>query len=130
MRVGDLDEAERAITEALAVVERGGERWFESECWRVKARLEIAQGRGAAAAIVPLSRSIEVCRSHGSRSFELRTAIDLARLIAADGQDLWPESARDLLLRVLAPFADEPEMADQREARALLATLDAPQEKK
>ncbi len=130
MRVGDLVEAERAITEALAVVERGGERWFESECWRVRARLEIQQGHGAAAAIVHLRRSIEVCRAHGSRSFELRTAIDLARLIAADGQDLWPESARDLLLRVLAPFADEPEMADQKEARALLATLDAPQEKK
>ena len=126
MRVGDLAEAERAITEALAVVERGGERWFESECWRVKARLEIAQGHDAAAAIVPLRRSIEVCRAHGSRSFELRTAIDLARLVVAGGQDLWPETPRDLLLRVLAPFADEPEMADQKEARALLATFDAP----
>jgi class 3 adenylate cyclase len=119
--VGDLDEAERSLGEAVAVSERGGERWFVSECWRIRARLEIERGRGVEAALPHLQRSLDEARLNGSSSFELRSAIDQFRLVDPLRPEPWHTSAAEALECALAPFAAEPEMADQREARDLLA---------
>jgi class 3 adenylate cyclase/ABC-type transport system involved in cytochrome c biogenesis ATPase subunit len=122
-RTGDSEGAERNVDEALAIADRGGERWFEPESWRFKASLAIAGGHGAPAAVLALRRSLELAAARGERSFELRSALDLARLLVADREAQWDEPAAQLLARALTPFANEPETPDQSEARALLQAI-------
>jgi hypothetical protein len=125
LAVGDLPAAEQSLADALNVVERGDERWFESECWRVRARLDIAQGLGATTALATLERSMTAARANESRSFELRTMLDAYRLLEGGHTDAWGASRRELLERCLAPFKNGPQMADQKEAGALLNARDA-----
>ncbi|MFO1302322.1 MAG: AAA family ATPase [Burkholderiales bacterium] len=117
---GDLDAAERSLADALDVVERGDERWFESECFRVRARLQIAQGHDRSVALATLAQAMKTASANESRSFELRTALDAYRLLEGDHAHAWGEPRRDMLQRYLAPFRDGPQMADQKEAAALL----------
>jgi predicted ATPase len=122
-RAGDLQAAERHVDEALAVAESGGERWFEPESLRLKAGLLIEGGHGPAAAAAVLRRSIEFAAERGECSFELRSTVDLARLLVAGNEALWDEPAEKALERVLAPFANEPPGPDQAQARALLQAI-------
>lgn len=124
VRQGDFDEAGRTLTEALSLFDRGSERWFEPECWRVKAHLQIANGEGAGAAVVSLRKSIDVAKASGSRSFALRSTLALARILASQPQ-LCAEPAGELLQHALSAFRQDADRADQREARALLATFSA-----
>jgi len=126
LAVGDLAGAERSLSEALAVVERGDERWFESECWRVQSRIEIARGLGTDQVLRTLERSLAAATANGSRSFELRTALDLHRLLQAPNEGAWHQSSRELLQRCLAAFGTGPQLADQREAAVILATEAVP----
>lgn len=118
----NFDEAGRTLAEALSLFDRGSERWFEPECWRVKARLEMESGQGVAAAVASLRKSIDVAEASGSRSFALRSTLDLARVLASHGHP-YPEPAAEMLQRALAPFLSGAGRADQAEARALLAEL-------
>ncbi len=120
LAVGDTAAADQSLAEALRVVERGDERWFESECWRVRAKLDLARGAAVADVMRTLKQSLDAAASTGSRSFALRTAIDVCRLAARDPSHGWEEPPRELLERCLAPFRDGPLMADQRDALALL----------
>jgi predicted ATPase len=67
-----------------------------------------------------LIRSLELSRRQGGRAGELRTAIDLARLMATQGRR---EDARALLQLVYSQFDEGFDTADLRSAANLLATL-------
>jgi len=58
----------------------------------------------------------------GSRGFELRAAVDLARLLSAQQRQA---EARALLAPVYGWFTEGFETPDLQEAKALLETLDA-----
>lgn len=121
-RTGDLDGALRHANEALAVAETGGEQWFNPETLRFKASLLIAVGADPAEAVSLLRRSIEFAAERNERSFELRSTLDLARLLVK-APSLWPDPVAPMLERALAPFASEPVEPDHAEARALLNSL-------
>jgi len=63
---------------------------------------------------------VSVPTSAASRSCELRTATDLAKLMAAQGRR---EDARTLLQPVFAQFDEGFDTADSKSAERLLATL-------
>ena len=65
-------------------------------------------------------RSIELSRRQGARSWGLRTAIDLAGLLADQGRR---EGSRALLRPVFEQFAEGLDTADLKAAERLLATL-------
>jgi hypothetical protein len=65
-------------------------------------------------------QSLDWSRRQDARSWELRTAIDLAALWAAQGQ---PESARALLSPIFERFVEGLDTADLKAAEHLLATL-------
>ncbi len=67
-----------------------------------------------------LIHSLELSRRQGARACELRTAIDLAKLMAAQGRR---EDARALLEPVFAWFVEGLDTADPKAAELLLATL-------
>ena len=112
------------LAEALSHFDRGAERWFEPECWRVKAHLQVESGEDTTEAIASLRKSVDLAQASGSRSFALRSTLDLARLAAAQ-PGLLPEPVTDVLARALDPFRPDADRADQKEARALLVELSA-----
>jgi predicted ATPase len=86
--MGQAEHGIEVVDEALAEVERTGERWWESEIRRLKGDLILkapsrvaGQGRpGAAAAAECFEQALAVARRQGARSLELRAALGLARL--------------------------------------------------
>jgi hypothetical protein len=65
-------------------------------------------------------QSLELSRRQAARAWELRTAIDLAALLADRGQS---ESGRLLLQPVFEQFDEGTDTADVRAAERQLATL-------
>lgn len=120
---GDPTSASKMIEEAQAVMDHGGEKWFEPECWRVKAELlmQVGEERALAAEHL-LQRSIALARANGEISFALRSAISLARVWQLEGRTVDGER---MLGEALRPFALETAGADQLEAQSLLGILTA-----
>jgi predicted ATPase len=65
-------------------------------------------------------QSLELSRRQGARAWQLRTAIDLAALLAGQERS---ERARALLQPVFAQFSEGADTADLKAAERLLATL-------
>lgn len=65
-------------------------------------------------------QSLELSRRQGARAWELRTGVDLAALLAAEGRS---ESALALLQPVFEQFVEGSDTADLKAAERLLATL-------
>ena len=63
-------------------------------------------------------RSLELSRRQGARAWELRTAVDLATLMATGGQ---AADARTLLRPVFDQFVEGLDTADVKAAQRLLA---------
>ena len=65
-------------------------------------------------------QSLELSRRQGARAWELRTAVDLAALLVAQGR---PSEARACLRPVFDQFTARCDTADLRAAERLLACL-------
>ena len=65
--------------------------------------------------------ALEMSRRQGALAWELRAAVDLAALLALQGD---PERARTLLQPVFDRFAEGSDTADLKAAQRLLATLE------
>ena len=65
----------------------------------------------------PLLTAIAIAKQQGTRSFELRAALALAKLYQATGL---PADAHAVLAPALEGFASTPEMPEIAEAQALL----------
>jgi len=66
--------------------------------------------------------ALAVAREQGSRGFELRAAVSLARLLSAQGRR---DEAHDLLAPVYGWFTEGFDTPDLREAKVLLEALEA-----
>ena len=118
---GRTDAARDAIDEALASVARTGEVWYQPEVLRLKAEiLQAAPASDVAAAERCLEQALAAARGHGATFWELRAAVTLAGLLAAQGR---PASARGVLAPALARFDEAREMPEVARAFALLDRL-------
>jgi predicted ATPase len=118
---GDAQRGLDALDEALAVVERTGERWPGAELHRLRGQLLTAlpDGRPDEASTAFL-RAIDVAQHQSAKSWELRAATSLARLWRDQGK---AADARNLLVPVCAWFTEGFGTPDVDEAKALLDTL-------
>lgn len=107
LRAGEAAEAGREIEDALAFVERTGERFHEAELWRLRAA--VLTGDDAAAA---LRQAITVAQRHDAKSLELRAAMDLVRAGVP--------GAREELARVYGWFQEGFDTEDLAGAKRLL----------
>jgi class 3 adenylate cyclase/predicted ATPase len=118
---GDVDRAIAILDEALATCDRTGHRAFEAELHRARGdtllKRDLANPSIAEAAF---GRAIEIARGQGTRSFELRAALALAKLYRSTGR---PADAHAILAPSLEDFAPTPKMPEIAEAQALLAAL-------
>ena len=92
-RSGDVDRAVAILDEALATCERIGHRTFEAELHRVRGDMLLKRDpANAAPAEAAFVHAIEIASGQGTRSFELRAALSLARLYHSTGRPV--EAAR------------------------------------
>jgi predicted ATPase len=119
-RSGSPTEALAVLTEALTIVDRTQERWFEAELHRLRAEALLAASINAAAAEASLRRAVAVAQQQDVKFWELRAALDLARLWRDHGRR---NEARDLLAPVYGWFTEGFDTPVLRDAKALLDQL-------
>ena len=120
-RAGDVERAVAVLEEALATCERTGDRAFEAELHRVCGEMLLKRDPAeTSSAEEALQTAVAVAQRQGTRSFELRAALSLARLHQSTAR---PVEAHAVLAPALEGFAPVPEMPEIAEAHALLAAL-------
>jgi class 3 adenylate cyclase/predicted ATPase len=118
----------QVVAEALALVQKNAERYFEAELYRLQGDLLLAlaltedQGHSprTAEAEACFQQAIEIAQQQQAKSLELRAATSLARLWQQQGKR---QEACDLLAPVYHWFTEGFDTADLQDARSLLDAL-------
>jgi predicted ATPase len=119
--LGEPEAGLAVLTEALTLVDKTGECWYEPELYRLKGALLLQQNSdNQADAESCFHHALDLARNQQAKSFELRTAISLARLWQQQGKR---QEAHDLLAPVYNWFTEGFETADLQDAKALLEAL-------
>jgi predicted ATPase len=121
--LGQPAEGLARLAEALALVETSGERWWETELYRLKGELllspvGIQPSVGEAEAC--MQKALALARHQQAKSLELRAAMSLSRLWQQQGKRA---EAYDLLAPIYGWFTEGFDTADLQEAKALLEEL-------
>ena len=120
-RAGDPDRAVAILDEALATADRLGYRAFEAELHRARGdALLMRDPTALAPAEEALLTAIGVAKQQGTRSFELRAALALAKLYQSTNR---PADAHTVLAPALDGFTPTSQMPEIAEAQALLAAI-------
>jgi predicted ATPase/DNA-binding winged helix-turn-helix (wHTH) protein len=119
--IGEFAEAFSLIDATADAVETNGDSSYTPELLRLKATLLQSTPEPRADETERLlTRSLEISRTQGARSWELRAATDLAALLADRGEQ---ERARTILEPVFARFTEGFDTADLQAAKRLLTSL-------
>jgi predicted ATPase len=118
---GETEDGLSVVAEALSLVNRNEERWWEAELHRLKGMLVLQE-------MAPDERQAEICFQHAlgvarrqhAKSWELRAAMSMARLWRDQGKR---EEARELLAPIYGWFTEGFDTLDLKEAKALLDEL-------
>jgi predicted ATPase/DNA-binding winged helix-turn-helix (wHTH) protein len=117
-------EAMTVIEETIGQCEANGDLIFMPELLRVKGGLLLAMSAtGDQDAEQCLKLALEWSQRQGALAWELRAAIDYAKLLGARGQS---DAAHAVLQPIFEKFRDGAGTADLRAAKQLLARQDAP----
>ena len=108
--LGQFDDAWHCIGEAIVVVEKTKETWWEAEVNRIAGEIAL------------MSPELAVARKQQAKSWELRAAMSMARLWRDQGKR---DAARELLAPVYGWFTEGFDTLDLKEAKALLEELAA-----
>jgi class 3 adenylate cyclase/tetratricopeptide (TPR) repeat protein len=115
-----VETALEVLDRGLSIVAHNREQFCEAELYRLKARALLLRSTPAAEVEPLLEQALRTARSQQARSFELRAAIDLARLWMGQGKRA---EALDILGSICGRFSEGFDTADMKEARAALAQL-------
>jgi len=118
-KAGRTDDALALEVEALSLVERRDERWWEADIYRVKGDLLLESG-GSSEAETSFNRAIEIARRESAKSLELRATTSLARLLDKQGRR---DEARRMLGEIYGWFTEGFDTADLKDAKALIDAL-------
>jgi predicted ATPase/class 3 adenylate cyclase len=109
------------LDEALMLVDKHEECWWEAEIQRLKGVFLLQQAvPDAKQAEGCLQQAVAIARRQQAKSLELRAAMSLSRLWQRQGKRA---AARELLVEVYGCFTEGFDTADLQEARALLEEL-------
>jgi predicted ATPase len=109
------------LAEALTLVDITGERWYESEIYRLKGALLLQQSLdNQAEAETCFQHAIRIAQSQQAKSWELHAATSLARLWQQQGKRA---EAHALLAPIYGWFTEGFDTKDLQEAKALLEAL-------
>ena len=120
-QLDQFDDAWRCIGEAMTAVETTNERWYEAEVIRITGEIALKLPQlGPSQAEGYFERALTVARAQQAKSWELRVAMSMARLLCNLGKR---DEARDLLAPIYGWFTEGFNTRDLLEAKALLHTL-------
>ncbi len=118
---GQFDQAWRCIGEAMTAMQATKERWCEAEAHRVAGEIAFKSPQpDVAKAQAYFEHSLTVARAQQARSWELRAAMSLARLLTDQGKR---QTAHDLLAPIYDWFTEGFDTSDLLKAKALLDEL-------
>jgi predicted ATPase len=126
-KVGQVQEGLTVLVEALSLVEKSGERWWEAELYRLKGELlredesglpfGTAEGKKKESPEDCFLKAIEIARKQKAKLLELRATVSLSRLWQAQGKH---EEAHRMLAEIYGWFTEGFDTTDLKEAKALL----------
>jgi len=138
-RVGKIEEGLEVLVEALAYVDKTGERYYEAELYRLKGQLTLQKLAVASSQLSvtnpqPLApnpqaeaeaeayflKAIEIARKQQAKSLELRATMSLARLWKEQSKK---DEAQQMLAEIYGWFTEGFDTKDLQEAKALLEAL-------
>src|SRR5262245_47335354 len=119
---GQLADAQGTVATGLAIAAQTGQLFFDADLHRLDGDLLLATGGADDEAAARYHRALAIAREQGARSFELRAATSLARLLRDKGR---PAEARALLAPIYATFTEGFGTPLLTEAKALLEELSA-----
>jgi len=127
------------LAEALGLVQKTGDRWWEAELYRLKGeltlqKLPVASSQLSVINPQPLTptphtetdaeacflKVIEIARRQSAKSWELRAVMSLSRLWRQKGKK---DEARQMLAEIYGWFTEGFDTQDLQEAKALLQGL-------
>jgi predicted ATPase len=118
---GQVEEGLTVLAEALALVDKNDERWWEAELHRLKGELLQQQAiPDVFQAEICFQQALAVARHQQAKSLELRAAMSLSRLWQQQGKRA---EAHQLLAEIYGWFTEGFDTTDLQEAKALLAEL-------
>jgi class 3 adenylate cyclase/predicted ATPase len=119
--LGEPEAGLAVLTEALTLTETTGERFYESELYRLQGALLLQRSSDhQAEAESCFHHALDIARNQQAKSLELRTATSLARLWQQQGKR---QEAHDLLAPVYHWFTEGFDTADLKDTKALLDAL-------
>jgi predicted ATPase len=122
-KVGQPEEGLSVLAEALAHVEKTGERFYEAELYRLKGTLTLQskvpspRSQVEEEAEACFHKAIDIARHQKAKSLELRAVMSLSRLWQQQGKQ---QEAHQMLAEIYGWFTEGFDTADLKEARALL----------
>jgi hypothetical protein len=116
LRLGKLDEAEKAIVEGEQIIARTDEQSHGAELLRIDGMISVTKG-DLTKGVKKLREAIRWSRTRDTKLFELRALRDLTRIMLATNDGT---STKSELRRVVNWFPATLETPDLREARELL----------
>jgi predicted ATPase len=146
---GQAEEGAKVLIEALAIVDKTGERRWEAELYRLKGALTLqqanqkAKGKNQKSKVEtnpqPLApnpqeeveqeaegyflKAIKIARHQQAKSLELRATMSLARLWQSQGKKT---ESHQILAEIYGWFTEGFDTADLQEAKKLLEALETP----
>jgi predicted ATPase len=113
-----IEEGLKATDEALDVVARTEERYYESELWRLRGELHlVSQATSPDAAERDFTKAVELARSQGAHLFGLRAAMGLGRIWLGDRR---AGEAIGMVKQASRDIVDQLPDADRSDLQALL----------
>ncbi|HKA53188.1 MAG TPA: hypothetical protein VKJ47_05955, partial [Candidatus Binatia bacterium] len=124
-KVGRAEEGLTVLTEALAVVDKTGQRVGEAELYRLKGTLTLqSKVQGLRSKVEEAEecflKAVEIARRQQAKSWELRAVMSLSRLWQSQGKK---EEAHRMLAEIYGWFTEGFDTKDLQEAKALLEEL-------
>jgi predicted ATPase len=122
---GQATDGLQVIAEALALVQKNAERYYEAELYRLRGELLLVLARaerqgysaGMAEAEMCFQQALEVAQHQHAKSLELRASLSLGRLWDTQGR---PGDARQLLREIYSWFTEGFDTPDLQAAQLLL----------
>ena len=138
-RMGQVEKGQKALTEALTLVDNTGEHFYEAELYRLKGELTLqSKVQGPKSEVInspgsevrsPESEAEEcylqalgISRKQQAKSLELRATMSLARLWQQQGKH---HKAHRMLSDIYNWFTEGFDTKDLQEAKALLESLES-----
>jgi predicted ATPase len=118
---GRSKEALAALSEALALAEKSGERHYQAELYRLKGEALLASPtENQAEAEACFRQAIAIARQQSAKSWELRAVMSLSRLHQKQGKQA---QARLMLAEIHGRFTEGLDTPDLVDAAALMKSL-------